>query len=322
MGVASILVALGSPETLFVRETTGVSPEPARADTETTGQADGSTKDTSEAITDLEQIPSFPVTARPQKSAFARHISSLTLFRRDTTVTESFFKLTWAPFKLLQLPAITWMSLMLSIQSFWVNLITTQAAFFAVPPYNFTSSQLGLMNFAMFIGIVFGCLWGGALTDKLIIYRSRRRNGISEAEDRLWMYVIVPFGVAGGVLLWGVGAFYQIHWIGPCFGLVLLGLAIAALLPISQGYALDSYPELAGETIQVSNILRSVLGGALSFAITPWIARSGVKNASIGIAMLGFALNSLFVLFLWKGKEMRRRTRGTYLRLAGSTFGQ
>ncbi|KAF4456687.1 membrane transporter [Fusarium austroafricanum] len=317
VGLAAFLVALGSPETLFVRETPGVPSEPDTAIGTVQDDNDNATKPVSEQIPAVKRSSSFPTEGpAAESSAFARHSSSLTLFRRDTTIMASFFWLTYSPFKLLQLPAVTWMTLMLSIQSFWVNLIiTTQAAFFAAPPYNFDSSQLGLMNLAMFIGILIGCVWGGPLTDTLIIYKSRQRNGISEAEDRLWMYTVVPIGIAGGVLLWGVGASYGIPWIGPCIGLALLGFSIAALLPISQGYALDSYPELAGGIIQVSNVLRNVIGGALSFAITPWINHSGAKNASIAIAMLGMFLNSLFVIFLWKGKELRRGTKESYLRL-------
>ncbi|KAF4986586.1 hypothetical protein FDECE_15869 [Fusarium decemcellulare] len=318
VGLASVLVALGSPETLFIRQTDGVPPVPATAGTEiapVSCKENTCIKSAPDPV-HLEPVLSGSATPRLRQSAMARHISSLTLFRRDTANQVPFLKLIWGPLRLLQLPAVAWMSLMLSVQSFWVNLIiTTQAAFFSVPPYNFTSSQLGLTNFALIIGAIFGCVWGGILTDRLIIYKSRQRRGVSEAEDRLWMYAVVPLGVAGGVILYGVGAFYGLHWTGPCFGLVLIGFAIAALLPISQGYALDSYPKLAGETIQVSNVLHNVIGGGLSFAIAPWINRSGAKNASIAIAMLGFALNSLFVLFLWKGKDMRRCTKGTYLRL-------
>lgn len=47
----------------------------------------------------------------------------------------------------------------------------------------------------------------------------------------------------------------------------LIGLYTNVCLPIALGYALDSYPELEDEIVQLSNFVRNVGGGALTFCI-------------------------------------------------------
>ncbi|KAF4459987.1 Major Facilitator Superfamily [Fusarium albosuccineum] len=320
LGLAALLVAVAGPETLFVREVYGAQangPAPTISNEDFNAKEKGaSVKDSSGFPATAESQHRALVASGPPMSSWKRYLRSLTLFRRDTSNTVPFFKLMLQPFMLLQLPSVAWMSIMLSVQSFLVTLvINTQSAFFSGPPHSFSTQQVGFLNFALLIGIAFGIIWGGPLTDVLMLRLARRRGGVSEAEDRLWMYIIVPFTIGGGILLWGVLSSYGIHWVGPCFGLILLGFSLSSLLPIAQGYVLDSYPELLGKIVQVSNILRNVIGGALTFTITPWIKHNGARTASILMAMLCLVLNLSVFIFLWKGKAIRRHSKGTYRRL-------
>lgn len=49
--------------------------------------------------------------------------------------------------------------------------------------------------------------WGG---DKLTLWLAKRKNGIREPEQRLWILVPSAFISAGGLILWGVGAAHQV----------------------------------------------------------------------------------------------------------------
>jgi MFS family permease len=67
-----------------------------------------------------------------------------------------------------------------------------------LPPYNFNSTQIGLMNLAPFIGNTLGSLICGPLSDWTILRLAKRNNGIYEPEMRLWVFVpFIPFQVAG-----------------------------------------------------------------------------------------------------------------------------
>jgi hypothetical protein len=47
----------------------------------------------------------------------------------------------------------------------------------------------------------------------MMVYMARRNNGISEPEHKLWL--TLPLFVAGplGLLMMGMGAYFELHWI-------------------------------------------------------------------------------------------------------------
>jgi hypothetical protein len=73
-----------------------------------------------------------------------------------------------------------------------------QAIYFTLPPYNFSSSGVGLLNIPTFIGSILGGFFGGQLSDYSIQWLARRNGGVYEPEMRLWLalpsVVIIPAG--------------------------------------------------------------------------------------------------------------------------------
>ncbi|EXK82668.1 hypothetical protein FOQG_12943 [Fusarium oxysporum f. sp. raphani 54005] len=168
--------------------------------------------------------------------------------------------------------------------------MTTQASFFTIPPYNFTPAQMGLMYIPLMIGSFMGVFIGGALADWLLIHMVRKSDGIHEPENRLWVYLLVPLLAATGCPLYGVGASTGVYWVLPCIILFLIGVYTNVCLPIALGYALDSYPELEDEIVQLSNFVRNVGGGALTFCIQQWINASGPRNTIIYLIVIIFVV--------------------------------
>jgi MFS family permease len=128
-------------------------------------------------------------------------------------------------------------------------------------PYNFTTQEIGLTYFASVIGVSIGCYFSGWLSDILAIKLARRRHGIKEPEDRLWMFLIPLVTHPLGCVLYGVGASHHIPWIG-----VVIGIAfICITLPMGSGlaitYIIDSQKELAGESIVTVILIRNTIGG-------------------------------------------------------------
>lgn len=73
----------------------------------------------------------------------------------------------------------------------WFAIIaTTEAQYFAAPPYNFTPVGIGLLNLPGFIGFLIGAIWGGPATDCRLsrdlvfinadLHRVRRLEGSSQ----------------------------------------------------------------------------------------------------------------------------------------------
>src|SRR6478735_9283215 len=169
--------------------------------------------------------------------------------------------------------------------------MTTQASFFTIPPYNFTPAQMGLMYIPLMIGSFMGVFIGGALADWLLIRMVRKSDEIHEPENRLWVYLLVPLLAATGCLLYGAGATTGVHWVLPCIRLFLIGVYTNFCLPIALGYALDSFPELEDEIVQLSNFVCNFGGGALTFCIQPWINASGPRNTIIYLVVIIFVVH-------------------------------
>jgi MFS family permease len=149
----------------------------------------------------------------------------------------------------------------------------------------------------------------------LVLFLAKRNGGIFEPEQRLWVYHLVSVASAAGVIIYGVGASYGVHWIVPCIGLALIGFAMNAAIPIAMGYALDCYNDLSGEIVQLTNFLRNAIAGALTFVIQPWVNHNGARYTSVIIGLLLLAINLTSIVFQVWGKKFRANTAPRYRKL-------
>lgn len=313
LGLATLLLISTGEETLYVRDVRGLTPVEshvsAQRPTEPTQVSPDAKSPASEAPTRFTHHVSSTYELLP-------YISRLTLFRRNSSIKVSYFALILQPFRLMMLPAVVWAGFMVALGSFLTSIVfTTQAYFFSAPPYNFPPATLGLMYFALIIGMIIGTAWGGPFGDWFVLFLARRNGGILEPEQRLWVYLPVSLASAAGVLLYGVGASYGLHWIVSCIGLALMGFAIDAALPVAMGYALDCYDDLSGEIVQLTSFIRNAVAGALTFIIQPWVNYNGPRNTSIIIAMLLLVLNLSSIVFQIWGKRIRVKTKPVYRKL-------
>lgn len=106
-------------------------------------------------------------------------------------------------------------------------------------------------------------LWSGWFGDKFSIWLARKKKGVREPEDRLWLMGLTVILCPVALILWGVGASKGVHWFGLVFGggMSACSSAIGAALTIN--YAIDSYKDLAGEVLISVMLVRNTL----SFAV-------------------------------------------------------
>lgn len=181
----------------------------------------------------------------------------------------SWFVLAIQPFFLLSFPAIVWAGVVYGVQVMWLSLLSsTQSLIFNAPPYNFSIEAVGDTNFAAFIGGSLGMLWGGIMSDKCTQYLTRKNGGIMEPEFRLWMMIPPAIINTVGVLMYGVGAAQDAHWIVSAgFGTAFIGFGIGSGGAIAITYAIDCYPEIASESLVLMLFLRNMIGTGFTFAI-------------------------------------------------------
>ncbi len=227
---------------------------------------------------------------------------------------ESIIRLFYTPFLTGRYPAVVWSSVLYGIQISWLSLLNvTQSEFFGTSPYNWSTSTVGLVNLASFVGGMLGMLYG-ASTDIFQLYLTRRNKGYYEPEFRLWTLTIGGIINTAGILMYGLGVSHGINWVFPVFGVGFIGFGISACGATSMTYSVDSYPEQTGQTMVFILFVRNMLGMIFTFVFQYWIDGMGINGTTGLCAAICFASNYSFIIFIIWGKRWRRMTSKWYLK--------
>jgi hypothetical protein len=117
----------------------------------------------------------------------------------------AFFRHAYQPFVItMTFPAVAFCALSYGASLAWFSILaTTEATYFVLEPYNFTSIGVGLLAIPAFIGGVAGALYGGILSDWSIVWFTKRNGGIYEPEMRLYLVIFPAFVGPAGLFLYG-----------------------------------------------------------------------------------------------------------------------
>jgi hypothetical protein len=107
-----------------------------------------------------------------------------------------------------------------------------------------------------------------------------------------------------------------------------LSAATATVITLVITYAIDTYPELAGESMITVIVIRNTMGFAITYAwvfptlltvvslikyrATPWIVKLGVQNTFISAGFLAMATTMTFLLEIKWGKKLRVMSKDRY----------
>ncbi|KAF7551559.1 hypothetical protein G7046_g7686 [Stylonectria norvegica] len=171
------------------------------------------------------------------------------------------FKYFFLPFMLLRYPGIFFAGILVGGILSWYNVVGgSLALILSNEPYNFSTNSIGLAYLASVIGVTIGCFLSGWMSDIMTLKLARRNGGVYEPELRLYMCVIALLAHPAGCLLYGVGASYEIHWVGIMFGLGLISVTLPIGSSLAFTYILDSYKEMAGEGLVSAILVRNLMG--------------------------------------------------------------
>ncbi|KAJ6170300.1 hypothetical protein N7485_007646 [Penicillium canescens] len=279
---------------------------------------------TSDNITGVTTNPNIPIKTYWQRLALT------TITVSSGTANDSFFQHMYQPLIILTtIPAVAWTALVYGILVALGDVMsTTMSAQLPNPPYNFSSSEVGLMSLPRMIGVTIGALIVGPLSDWWIMFLSRRRNGIFEPEMRLWcMIPFLPFVVAGAVVF-AIGLSDKQPWPVIVVGLALYNIGVTPINTLTITYLTDSYKDkhiltprqIVGDALVGVTLTRNTFSTAFIFALTPWVAKVGLKNAFITILVVAIAILMSFVVFLRYGKALRSLAASRYLHFAARQY--
>ncbi|KAK3726133.1 hypothetical protein LTR37_000281 [Vermiconidia calcicola] len=235
----------------------------------------------------------------------------------------TFFRHSYQPFVILfTFPAVTYTALIYGTILAWFSVIVNvYSIYMTLPPYNFTSAGIGLMNLPPFIGGVVGSIYGGVLNDWVAVRLARRNNGIFEPEMRLWVALPPILILPASILLFGISTAKGLPWIVPCIGSGLFGFSMIALWDVALTYNMDCYVEIIGDSLIGICFIRNAFATIIAVTITYWIEGMGLINMHIMVAVISFATALTTIPMMIYGKSARRWTEGRLDKMSKRQFG-
>ena len=270
--------------------------------------------------------------AEPPPAAAAQQVyggrrtyrEKLRLFERmpGSQSVGNMFKAMYLPlYIIVTFPNVAWAGFIYGVNLSWYNVLNgTASPILSAPPYNWSTGLVGCIYVGPIIGAGLGSLWSGVVADRFTLWLARRNGGIREPEQRTWPLLLAALTSCGGLILWGVGASRDIHWMGLAIGSILMVTSCVTGGSIALSYNVDCFKDISGESTTSIIIIRNTLGFAVSYGITPWYTNMGLQNCFIMAGFLSLGCTLTFLFMIWKGKALRKRSAPRYWRLAAQAI--
>ncbi|KAJ3497067.1 hypothetical protein NLG97_g2186 [Lecanicillium saksenae] len=246
----------------------------------------------------------------------------LALFTKTGGNFKNVFRHTYQPFIILAtLPGVAFVAIVFGSLLTWLAIvINAQATYFTMPPYNFSSVGVGLLNIPILIGCVLGGYFSGQLSDFSIKRLARRNGGLYEPEMRLWLafpgIIITP----AGYFMFGLTLAKGMSWPIPAVGLAIYGFGSTVLGNITLLYLLDSYRDVIGDAYVAITFVRNALGTVGAVTLTPWINALGLYNMFVCSGCISIVVSLLVVPMMIWGRRSREWTAVRYRTMASRQF--
>ncbi|KAJ9486590.1 hypothetical protein VN97_g6735 [Penicillium thymicola] len=215
---------------------------------------------------------------------------------------------------LFSFPAVTFMALEYGMLNACTTIpVTTYSSVMTLPPYNFNPQQIGLMGMPLFVGTTLGALACGPLSDSLVLYLAKRRQGIYEPEMRLWLALVCTPLVPAGLFMFGIGLNNQSHWWLPALG---LGISSFGIVPGSSSaltYLTDAYTDIVPDFMVGITSVSNLISMLFVFIQTPWSQKTGLSWFYVAFGLIVTAIMLGNLIFIYFGKRFRVRFASKYL---------
>ncbi|KAM0550780.1 hypothetical protein ACHAPJ_008643 [Fusarium lateritium] len=249
----------------------------------------------------------------PSKRSYIQKLQPVLLQPGRPTPKQAISKV-WRAFKiLLWFPTVTWAGLVYGTNLAWYMVINgTMSSILGGQPYNFAPAMVGTAYLSPLVASLFATMWSGWFADSIALRLARRNHGIREPEHRLWALPFSAVLTCGGLIMWGVGASHDLHFMGLIFGIGFTTFGVVCGGAISLAYTVDCFKEIAGESLISVILIRNTLGFAFGYAINPWIDSLGLQNCFISVSMISLFCTCTFLVMIIWGKRLRKFSAGRY----------
>lgn len=227
---------------------------------------------------------------------------------------KQYFRRLFSTCTMLCYPAVLFSGLQWGAQDAWLSFyMSLEEEYWTEAPWNYGDAADGIMAVPSLIGATLGCIYGGWLNDKFVMWLARRRGGHREAEDRLWFLIPTAFVSFVGMLVFGIGTERGWSWPAPYVALGFCGFGFGCCGDLSMSYVAEAYPDAVIEQMACIALLNNSMACLFTFIVDDWLEATGVQNAMIACALLDLFFILLCIPMLIWGKTFRKWTRSMYL---------
>ncbi|POR33087.1 Major facilitator superfamily transporter [Tolypocladium paradoxum] len=339
LGVTLVVVVFVFEEATFIPSSAdeAMANPPASSEEGFDGAADTQSKG-QKGLDPLEMSRTTSLASRPVLTARSRKPlrSRLALVTKtDAPIKHHYI----TPFILLfQFPAVAYTAVTFGAVLAWFSvLISISSTRMVDPPYNFSPSDIGLLNLWPFVGQLIGALGAGPVSDRWIQALAKRNGGIYEPEMRLWLALFpAPLLVTGGILMFGIGIANEAPWVLLAMGIAVFACGFSVCLDVALAYLTDSYqnvslhshlqslkPDLAKLTRVIGDALvgvvfiRNAISVIVLFCLSPWRDAVGMQNLFVMVGIISFLFCMVPIPLLIWGKRARVATADKYRYYSG-----
>jgi hypothetical protein len=181
------------------------------------------------------------------------------------------------------------------------------------PPYNWSEIQAGLLAIATVVGYALAFLFTSS-SDRLAARLTKRNNGIREAEMRLGVMLPAMIIAPVGLVLFGLAAEQNLHWMVYFVGVALTQFASYFYFTFTLAYAIDSYQSNISEMLIAMNLGKQAISFGMGIDLLEWVQTRGYAVMIAGVFMSLLLANNLgLIVFMVWGKRIRAFMARTWL---------
>ncbi|KAI5455985.1 major facilitator superfamily domain-containing protein [Mariannaea sp. PMI_226] len=203
-------------------------------------------------------------------------------------------------------PPVFILSLYIAVVYGVLYLMFSTFTFVFAQQYGFGTGTIGLSYVPTGIGMLFGVISFGIITD-IIIKRKIAERGSTVPEDRLPVWLTLPNGllIVAALFWYGWSAEANVHWIVPMIGVALFCLGLMGVMMCLQIYLVDAYITYAASVVAAITVLRSIAGAMLPLAGLSMYDSLGLGWGNSILAFLALVLTPVPIIFRFYGAKIR-----------------
>ncbi|KAI7540113.1 putative polyamine transporter [Hortaea werneckii] len=241
----------------------------------------------------------------PKKRSYVGWLS-LTVGFDSKTPVQTFFRTFWDIVRMAFYPPVFWVGCLVGVFVGWTIVIqVTASQLLTRSPYSWTLGLVGAFSISGWLGAILSIFFGGKMIDILANRaRSNESRPGSRPEKRLIALTIPAFISPIGLIIYGQRFAHKKSWVGPPFGYAMHSSGFTASSNTGVTYAVDCYPDSAGEALVTIFMVRNIIALICSFYSDEWISGSGIDTVTGIAAGIRLAVLAVAIFFYFLSRQM------------------